>query len=270
VGKDLRSCKIALVGAGAANIRFAHIAMKAGAEPENMVLVDSKGIITSDRKNLKQDFPEKYELAKLTNKDNRKGGIPEALDGTDVLIAASTPGPDTVKADWLKKMNDEAIVFVLANPVPEIWPWDAKKAGARIVATGRSDFANQVNNSLGFPGILRGILDVRASAITDEMCVTAAKELASVARDQGINEDYILPTMESIEVFAREAAAVGEEAQREGLAKVNLTRKQIYDQAVELIQRAREIVAELRGSKIVKLPPTHETLFKQDLSEKIF
>ena len=137
-------------------------------------------------------------------------------------------------------MAKDSIVFVCANPVPEIWPWEAKKAGARIVATGRSDFPNQVNNSLGFPGIFRGALDVRAKTITDEMCIEAAMELARTAEDKGLSEDYIIPSMDEWEVFPREAAAVGSKAVEQGIAEKVMTREELYKTAESIIKKARE------------------------------
>ena len=137
-------------------------------------------------------------------------------------------------------MAKDSIVFACANPVPEIWPWEAKQAGARIVATGRSDFPNQVNNSLGFPGIFRGTLDVRAKTITDEMCIQAAKELARTAEDKGLSEDYIIPSMDEWEVFPREAAAVGAMAIEQGIAQKVMTRAELYKTAEAIIKKARE------------------------------
>ncbi len=115
--------------------------------------------------------------------------VAEALEGTDVVISLSKSGPDTINPEWVKKMARNGIGFFCANPIPEIWPWDAKEAGLKVVATGRSDFPNQVNNSIGFPGIFRGVLDVRAKTITDEMCIAAAYELAKYAEERGINEE---------------------------------------------------------------------------------
>jgi malate dehydrogenase (oxaloacetate-decarboxylating) len=137
-------------------------------------------------------------------------------------------------------MAKDSIVFTCANPVPEIWPWEAKQAGARIVATGRSDFPNQINNSLGFPGIFRGTLDVRAKTITDEMCIAAARELAKTAEDKGLSDDYIIPTMDEWEVFPREAAAVGAKAIEQGIAQIVLPREELYKQAEAIIKKARE------------------------------
>ncbi len=256
VGKKLEEVKIVFVGAGAANIAGARIIIKAGAKPENILMVDSKGILRKDREDakvLQEKYKEKWWLATITNPDNRAGGIPEALEGADVLIAASKPGPGTILPEWIKKMNKDPIVFSEANPIPEIWPWEAKEAGAAIVATGRSDFPNQVNNSLGFPGIFRGALDVRAKTITDEMCIAAAMELAKVAEDKGLREDYIIPTMDEWEVFPREAVAVGSKAIEQGVARINLPAEERYKMAEEIIKRAREEVQFLMKEGFIKM-----------------
>jgi malate dehydrogenase (oxaloacetate-decarboxylating) len=138
-------------------------------------------------------------------------------------------------------MNKDSIVFACANPLPEIWPWEAKEAGARIVATGRSDFPNQINNSLGFPGIFRGTLDVRAKTITDPMCIAAAEELAKCAQEKEISENYITPTMDEWDVYPREAVAVALKAQEEGIAALKLTRTQLFEQASAIIKRSRDV-----------------------------
>ncbi len=164
------------------------------------------------------------------------------MEGVDVVIALSRPGPGTIKPEWVESMNEDAIVFACANPVPEIWPWEAKEAGARIVATGRSDFPNQVNNSLGFPGIFRGTLDVRASTITDEMCFAAADALANQIGDS-LDEDHILPTMDDWEVFPREAAAVGMKAQEQGVARLSKSYEELFEHATTIIGRSRKMTA---------------------------
>ena len=256
VGKKMSEAKIVFVGAGAANIAGARIIMKAGAKPENIIMVDSKGILRKDREDiheLEQKSHEKWCMAMNTNPEKRRGGIPEALEGADVLIGASKPGPGTIKPEWIKKMAKDAIVFAAANPVPEIWPWEAKEAGARIVATGRSDFPNQVNNSLGFPGIFRGALDVMAKTITDEMCIEAAKELAKVAEDNGLHEDYIIPNMDQWEVFPREAVAVGMKAIEQGVARRTVSREELYKEAEEKIKRARDEVKVLMKEGFIKV-----------------
>src|SRR6266566_3623711 len=161
VGKKMADVTITLVGAGASNIRTAKLLIKAGAKPEHLILVDSKGIVCRHREDVEvtaNDYAEKWELALITNGGDREGGIAEAMRDSDVAIAASRPGPGVIQTDWVASMADDAILFAIANPVPEIWPWEAAEAGARVIATGRSDFPNQVNNSLGFPGIFRGTL----------------------------------------------------------------------------------------------------------------
>ena len=258
VGKKMADVTITLVGAGASNIRTAKILIAAGAKPEHLILVDSKGIVGRQRKDVEvaaNEFREKWELAQTTNGEGRTGGIPEAMDGADVVIAASRPGPGVIQKEWVAAMADDAILFVIANPVQEIWPWEAAEAGARVIATGRSDFPNQVNNSLGFPGIFRGTLDVRARTITDEMCIAAAEELARVAEEKGLDEHHIVPTMDEIEVFAREAAAVGMKAMSQGIARVQKGRKELYEGALAMIRRAREQTQFLMQDGFIRPPP---------------
>lgn len=258
VGKKLPDVSITLIGAGASNIRTAKLLIEAGAKPEHLMLVDSKGIVGRHRKDVeaaRAAFAEKWELAQITNGEGREGGIPEAMKGVDIAIAASKPGPGVIQKEWVATMADDAILFVIANPVPEIWPWEAAEAGARVIATGRSDFPNQVNNSIGFPGIFRGTLDVRARTITDEMCIAAAEELALVAEERGLDEEHIVPTMDEIEVFAREAAAVGMKAIDQGVARVKKSRKDLYENAVALIRRAREETQSLMQDGFIRPPP---------------
>ena len=222
VGKNLSDVTIALIGAGAANMNVARYVGMAGARYGNMIMVDSRGILNPDRKDVKGD-KNKWEMCEKTNKEGRSGGIREAMRDTDVCIALSTPGPGVIKKEWVADMADNAIIFACANPMPEIMPWEAKEAGARIVATGRSDFENQVNNSLGFPAVFRGALDVRATCITDEMCIAAADAIASYAEEKGISEDYIIPKMEEREMYVREAVAVGMKAIEQGVAEKKMS-----------------------------------------------
>jgi hypothetical protein len=152
-------------------------------------------------------------------------------------------------------MASDPVVFLCANPIPELWPWDAKEAGAAVVATGRSDFPNQVNNSVGFPGIFRGTLDVRAKTITDEMCMAAAVELAKVAEDKGLSADYIMPTMDDWEVFPREAAAVAMKAIEQGIAlRTDLTFEQEVEEATAIIARARGLVQDQMALGYIEMP----------------
>ncbi|MFQ6038180.1 MAG: NADP-dependent malic enzyme, partial [Candidatus Aminicenantales bacterium] len=153
VGKSMRDIRVALIGAGAANIAISRLIIIAGVRPENIIAVDSKGILhrdRGDRETLKTKYKEKWHLCETTNPEGIRGDIKEAMEGADVVISASKPGPGVIKKEWIKRMAENPIVFAEANPIPEIWPWEAKEAGAKIVATGRSDFPNQVNNSLGF------------------------------------------------------------------------------------------------------------------------
>ena len=242
VDKNIEDVKIVFMGAGASNIRISDIIFRAGADSKKCIMYDSKGPLHKNRTDINDNpsLKEKANICRISNEKCFDGPIDEALRGADVLIALSKPGPDSVKSQWISKMAKDSIVFVCANPVPEIWPWEAKKAGARIVATGRSDFPNQVNNSLGFPGIFRGVLDVRAKTITDEMCIAAAMELAKTAEDKGLSEDYIIPTMDEWEVFPREAAAVGTKAIEQGIAEKVLTREELYKTAESIISKARQ------------------------------
>jgi len=245
VNKNIGDIKIAMIGAGAANIAISRLIVKAGVNPENIIAVDSKGILhrdREDRETLQGKYKEKWHICETTNIRGIKGDIPQALEGADVLLSASKPGPGVIKQEWIKNMADDAIVFASANPIPEIWPWEAKEAGARIVATGRSDFPNQVNNSLGFPGIFRGALDIRATHITDEMCIEAARELAKVAEDNGIHEDYIIPNMDEWELFPREAVAVGTKGIEQGVARIEAPAEERFKLAEMIIKKARDEV----------------------------
>ncbi|MFQ6080931.1 MAG: NADP-dependent malic enzyme [Candidatus Bathyarchaeia archaeon] len=261
VGKKMDEVLISVVGVGSANTRTAIVLMRAGVKPGNLIMVDSKGILHPDRKDLeaeKEENPWKWDFCLKTNAEGRTGGTPEALKDADVCIAASKPGPGTIKKEWVAPMATNPIVFACANPIPEIWPWEAKEAGAKIVATGRSDFENQVNNSLGFPAIFRGVLDVKAKTITDDMCIAAARELASFAEDRGIHEGDILPRMDEWEVFPREAVACALESIKEGVARVKLSRQELWDRAVSIIKNARESTAVLMKQGLIPPPPPEE------------
>ncbi len=243
VGKPKEEASIAFVGSGASNVACSRLIFGWGVDPGKCTMVDSRGILGLHRDDLEKrrhEYVDKWRLCQTTNKDGRQGGIPEALQGVDVVIALSKPGPGTIKPEWVERMNEGAIVFAAANPVPEIWPWEAKEAGATIVATGRSDFPNQVNNSLGFPGIFRGALDVRARTITDEMCFAAAAALANHIGEE-MDEEHILPTMDDWEVFSREAAAVGMKAQEQGVARIEKSYDELFEHATHIIGRSRRL-----------------------------
>ncbi len=240
VGKRKEDVYIAFVGCGGANVACSRLIFAWGVDTINCIMVDSKGILGPHRRDLKlrqAEYVDKWRLCQTTNGDLRQGGIAEAMEGADVVIALSAPGPGTIQPEWVERMNKDAIVLACANPVPEIWPWEAKAARARIVATGRSDFPNQVNNSLGFPGIFRGTLDVRATTITDEMCFAAAEALANQIGDR-LDEEHILPTMDDWAVFAHEAAAVGMKAQEQGMARLTKSYDELHSHALSIIDRS--------------------------------
>jgi len=263
VGKKPRESLITLVGAGAANIRTAYVLMKWGIKPGNIIMADTKGVVHLHRKDItKEEDPWKYDLTQKTNADGRTGDISEAFKGVDAVVAASKPGPDTIKKEWIKTMANNAVIFACANPIPEIWPWEAEEAGARIVATGRSDFPNQVNNSLGFPAIFRGVLDVRARTVTDDMCIAAAQELAKFAEERGMHEKDILPRMEEWEVFPREAVACALKSIEQGVARIKPSRQELYERASAIIQNARQSTALLMKHGLIKPPPSEDKLLK--------
>jgi malate dehydrogenase (oxaloacetate-decarboxylating) len=258
VGKKISDVRIAFIGAGASNVAISRLIFSYGATPALCRVVDSRGILNKARADIearKAEYVDKWKLCNITNAEGRSGRIAEALEDADVCIALSQPGPDTIQKEWVAKMAKNAIVFACANPIPEMWPWDAKEAGAAVVATGRSDFPNQVNNSLGFPGIFRGTLDVRAKTITDEMCIAAAVEMAKLAEENGLSEDYIMPTMDEVDVFPREAAAVAMKAIEQGVAKfTNVTFDQEYQTAKRIIMRARGMVQDAMATGYIVMP----------------
>jgi len=255
VGKKMKDSMICMLGAGAANIAVARIIVEAGVSLGNITMVDSKGILSKERTDLSESFKAKWDMTLKTNREGRTGGLDKAIKGADALLAMSTPGPGVVSGELVETMNNDSIVFACANPIPEIWPWEAKEAGAKIVATGRSDFPNQVNNSIGFPAIFRGTLDVRAKMISDEMCIAAAREIAKVAEEKGLDENRIIPSMSDWELFPREAAAVGAEAVRQGLARIRLTRRELYEKAVSMITHARKSTELLMRRGLIKSLP---------------
>jgi malate dehydrogenase (oxaloacetate-decarboxylating) len=257
-GRELKGSRIVLFGAGAANVAAERLMVRAGADPKDIIVVDSKGILHPEREDIDQLMLKnrwKYDIAITTNGDRVTGNLKDALNGADALVAAAHQGPDAIKADEIGAMNKRAIAFFMANPVPEMLPPAALAAGAEVVATGRSDYPNQVNNSLLFPAIFRGALDVRAKTITDPMVIDAAKELALFAREKGINRRYILPTMVQWEVYPRVAAKVGQSAIREGVARKKLSPRESVNAAMNTIERSRKVMRALRRSGVIVDPP---------------
>ena len=256
VGKQRDDAHVALIGTGAANVATLRLLLASGVKFGNVVACDSKGILHLERDDIAQrktEFAEKWHICQNSNAEGRRGGPAEAMRGADVCIALSKPGPGTILPEWVRGMAEDAIIFPCANPIPEIWPWEAKEAGARIVGTGRSDFPNQVNNSLGFPGIFRGVLDIRARTITDEMAIAAAEELARCAEEVGIDDDHILPTMGNWEVFPREAAAVGVKAQEQGVARLSLSHEELLSKAKATIREAQDLTHFMMEKELI--PP---------------
>jgi len=256
VGKKIGDVRITFVGSGASNVACSRLIFGAGADPSRCFMVDSKGIMGKHRRDLelrKAEYVDKWRLCQTTNAEGREGSIADAMKGADVVVALSQSGPGVIHPDWVRGMAKDAIVFACANPVPEIWPWEAKEAGAAVVATGRSDFDNQVNNSLGFPGIFRGALDVRARTITDEMCFAAAKALSDHVGDK-LSANHILPTMDDWEVFPREAAAVGMKAIEQGLHRVEHTYDELLQMAHKIIQRSRSQTELMMEKGFIEIP----------------
>lgn len=258
VGKPLATARVAVLGAGAASIAVARFIIAAGVDPDNVVLTDSKGTLNKRRPDLREKSRVAWELALLTNGEGRAGGIADAMRGMDAVIAYTTPGPGIIDPAWIAGMASDPIVFACANPTPEIWPWEAREAGAAVVATGRSDLENQINNSLAFPGIFRGALDVRATSITDEMAIAGAYELADFAADPargGLRAGHLLPTMDEREVVPRVAAAVGAKAVEQGIARRPLSRDELMALARGHVERAGRGTQELMRSGLIAAMP---------------
>ena len=213
VGKKIDEIKVVTSGAGAAAIAIVKLLLSAGVK--NVIMCDRKGAIYKGREGLNWI---KEEMAEATNLDKVEGTLADAIKGADVFIGVSAPG--TVTKEMVASMNEDAIIFACANPTPEIFPEDAKAAGARVVATGRSDFPNQINNVLAVPGIFRGTFDVRATDINEEMKVAAAHALAQLISDDELSEDYIIPKAFDKRVGPAVAEAVAEAARRSGVAQL--------------------------------------------------
>ena len=254
VGKKIDEVKVRFFGAGAASIATARILISAGVKPGNIIMADSKDTLHKGRTDLDGQYDVKKYFADITNPEGITGGPEVLFKDADVVYCYTKPGPDVVKPEWVSSMAKDAILFACANPIPEIWPWEAKEAGARIVATGRSDFPNQINNSLGFPGIFRGTLDVQASTITDEMCIAAAQTLSACAEKVGLREDTLIPTMDQAWVYPEVATAVGMKAIEQGIARKSYTREELLKIATEKIQYAQNMTACLTENKFIRLP----------------
>jgi malate dehydrogenase (oxaloacetate-decarboxylating) len=213
VGKKKEDVRIVTSGAGAAAISIVKLLLSAGFK--NIIMCDRKGMINKERTDLNWI---KKEMAEQTNLEGRSGSLAEALVGADVFIGVSAPG--LVTKEMVSTMNKDAIVFACANPTPEIFPEEAKAGGAKVVSTGRSDYPNQINNVLAFPGVFRGAFDVRAKDINEEMKMAAAKALAELISDDELNADYIIPQAFDPKVGPAVAKAVAEAARKSGVARI--------------------------------------------------
>ena len=214
VGKKKEDVKIVVNGAGAAAISITRLLLTAGFK--NIILCDRKGAIYAGR--TEGMNPVKEEMAEVTNLAKEKGALADVIKGADVFIGVSAP--KMVTTEMVKTMNKDAIIFACANPTPEIFPDEAKAGGAKVVSTGRSDYPNQINNVLAFPGVFRGAFDVRASDINDEMKLAAAEALAGLISDEELNEDYIIPKAFDPRVGKAVAKAVAEAARKTGVARI--------------------------------------------------
>ena len=213
VGKKLSDCTAVFSGAGAAGVAIAKLLLSAGLK--NVIMCDSKGVICEGDPRL---TPDKQEIAKFSNKGHVTGTLADAMKGADIFVGVSKAG--LVSQDMIRTMAKDPIIMAMANPTPEIMPDLAKEAGAAVVGTGRSDFPNQINNVLAFPGIFRGTLDVRASDINEEMKIAAANAIAGLVSDEELNPDYILPKAFDLRVGPTVAKAVAEAARKSGVARI--------------------------------------------------
>lgn len=267
-GKKLNNAKIVLFGAGAANTSIARLMIADGADPKKIVLFDEKGTLHAGRTDYENDplFYRQWELCRTTNPD--KVATPEeAFQNADLVVGLSKPGPGTIKPEWIATMAEKAIVFACANPVPEIYPYQAKEAGAHIVATGRGDFPNQVNNSICFPSILKGTLIVSASKITDNMAIRAAHAIAGFAENRGITPDNIMPTMLDTELFPHVAAEVAMQAIADGVAQQILSKEEALAKASHDINESQKLINHLQESEFIKTFP--EEMVKETMAEVI-
>lgn len=248
VGKRLATARIVLIGAGAANMAVYRLLTAAGAQSGNIIVCDSRGALHRQRSDIAEqatEFAAKWRICAESNAAQITGDAGVALRDADVCIAFSQSRAGTIDPAWIRAMARAAIVFACANPEPEIWPAEVAAAGAQIVATGRGDFPNQVNNALCFPGVFRGVLDVRARAITDSMALAAARELAQYTVETGLSPERIVPRLDESMFVARVAAAVGVQAQRDGVAALKLDGAALLDRAQRVIDQARASIEAL-------------------------
>lgn len=267
-GKKLSEIKTVLYGSGAANTCIARLMISDGADPAKIVMFDSKEALHDRRERYSSDprFYRQWELCKITNPQHITKEE-DAFKDADLLVALSKPGPDTIKPEWISLMADKAIVFACANPVPEIYPYKAKEAGAYIVATGRGDFPNQVNNSVCFPAILKGTLLVSARKITDQMAICAAHSIADFAEKRGISVDNIMPNMLESDLFPQVAADVAMQAIKDGVAIKNLSWETVYQQAKNDIEKSHQMSEMMQNQGLI--PDFPESMIQEVINEVV-
>ncbi|MBA2173347.1 NAD-dependent malic enzyme [Halobacillus locisalis] len=227
-GKSFSDIKVVANGAGAAGIAIIKLLYHFGVR--DIIMCDSKGAIFEGRDYGMNDV--KDEIAKITNKDRVEGKLEEVMEGADVFVGVSVGG--LLSKETVQKMNDDSIIFAMANPEPEIMPEDAKEAGARVIGTGRSDFPNQVNNVLAFPGIFRGALDVRATRINEKMKIAAAEAIASLVSDEELSEDYVIPAPFDPRVAPAVAASVAKAAMESGVARHHVDPEEVAEKTRQM------------------------------------
>lgn len=237
-GRRMEDARFVLLGAGAANLAVAELLAYAGVDPGHVIFVDRPGILGPEHAPW---HPLRDRLVAISNGERRRGGLADAMRGADAVVALSAPGPGIMTPEMVRSMAPDPIVFACANPVPEIWPREALDAGAAVVATGRGDFANQVNNALIFPGVFRGALDVQARTITQEMCWAAARALAQLSQDD-LRADAILPPLTHPGVAPAVARAVAETAMIQGIARRKADPLEIFERTVNLRTQSEKIM----------------------------
>ena len=257
VGKKIEEARFVIIGLGAANTALMRMLIPAGAKPGNIIIVDSKGILHSDRFDIKNGNPrngeeEKWQYAKITNLKCLSGNADKALRGADIAVSYSAAKENSVNPKWVKKMASRAIFIAGENPVPSIWPEDLYRSGVEIVCTGRGDYPNQCNNLLIFPAVFRGALDVRASKITTEMTVAASKAVAEYQEKKGLCPKHILPSMNEVGVFIEEAVRVGMKAIEQGIAQKPMSEKDLRAMVKSKIFLIRNVVKALMAKKLIK------------------
>lgn len=268
VNKKIENIKIVLIGAGAANTTVANFLLLSGINPRNLIMFDRAGALSKKRRDLKANPTSfvQWELCTKTNL-NQIQTKEKAFKNADVVIALSKPGPNTFDPKLISTMAQKPITFLCANPVPEIYPETAKENGAFIIATGRGDYPNQINNSLCFPSILKGAMLCRAKAITDTMALAASKAIAKRAQDLGLKTNFILPLMQDKELYPLTAKAVAAQAIKENLNQIKITPAEVYKiTKQDILQNQRELELLTKEGLIKKLP---KDLIKKALKETV-